>query len=550
MKDRQMTTSGDSEKHRQTGRQPKNRHTRGKAASRDISLRGFFMLTVFGTFCVVALLSGLVIAGCAAFRRYLLPDANAAYLTIEYTLEDGTQTSESHLLTFGEESKLPGIVTEAVGSVTVEDDVTVKARSEVTEGPDAARIETNEIMLDATYSIQKLELGYDTLTPKRKLAYQFCGAAMVIVPAVLSVGGILLCGFYFYKKRLALPIKLLSDATEEIAAQNLDFSLEYACGDEMGGLCRSFEAMRGQLAENNRTLWNMLEQRRLMQASIAHDLRNPIAIIEGYTEYLQMNLPAGKISPEKAERIAGNLNLAAKRLEQYTESVRELNQLEDMEIHREEIPVRKLVESIREDLEVMAAGAGIALHVTCALPESGLEQEGSPKARSNGGRPDAGGRWQNAAQKAVPKTRSDSSRPDEGSRRQETAQKTGPKAYRDRAGNADGNPEKTVKADIVILHRILENVFENATRFAQNTISVDFVLSGYMLQIAVTDDGDGFSDEILQKRKKAFLPTGEAGHLGMGLAVSRVLCEKHGGSLEIRNAAPHGGMVEINLSVI
>ena len=129
-----------------------------------------------------------------------------------------------------------------------------------------------------------------------------------------------------------------------------------------------------------------------MQASIAHDLRNPIAIIEGYTEYLQMNLPAGKISPEKAERIAGNLNLAAKRLEQYTESVRELNQLEDMEIHREEIPVRKLVESIREDLEVMAAGAGIALHVTCALPESGLEQEGSPKARSNGGRPDAGGK--------------------------------------------------------------------------------------------------------------------------------------------------------------
>ncbi len=107
-----------------------------------------------------------------------------------------------------------------------------------------------------------------------------------------------------------------------------------------------------------------------------------------------------------------------------------------------------------------------------------------------------------------------------------------------------------MKADIVILHRILENVFENATRFAQNTISVDFVLSGYMLQIAVTDDGDGFSDEILQKRKKAFLPTGEAGHLGMGLAVSRVLCEKHGGSLEIRNAAPHGGMVEINLSVI
>lgn len=476
MEDRQMTRSGDSEKNRK----PQNRQPRRKAVNRDISLRSFFMLTVFGTFCVVVLLSGLAIGGCVAFRNYLLPDANAAYLTVEYTMEDGTQTSTTHLLTFGEESKLPRIVTESVESVTEEDDVSVKAQTEVTDGPDAARIETNEIMLDATYSIQKLESSYDALTPKRKLAYQFCGAAMVIVPAVLSIAGILFCGFYFYRKRLARPIELLSDATEEIAAQNLDFTLEYVCGDEMGALCSSFETMRRELAENNKTMWNMLEQRRLMQASIAHDLRNPIAIIEGYTEYLQMNLPAGKISPEKARRIAENLNLAAKRLEQYTESVRELNQLEDMELHREEIPVGKLVESIREDFEVMAAGAGIALQVTCM--------------------------------------------------------------------ETDGNP--TAKIDIVILHRILENIFENATRFAQNTISVDFVLSGCMLRITVTDDGEGFPDEILWKRKKAFLPTGQAGHLGMGLAVSRMLCEKHGGSLELGNNLPHGGMVKVNISVI
>ena len=67
--------------------------TKGKSAGRSLSLRSFFMLVVFGTFCAVVFLSGLAIAGCAAFRHYLLPDANSAYLTIEYVLEDGYSSS-------------------------------------------------------------------------------------------------------------------------------------------------------------------------------------------------------------------------------------------------------------------------------------------------------------------------------------------------------------------------------------------------------------------------------------------------------------------------
>lgn len=305
---------------------------------------------------------------------------------------------------------------------------------------------------------------------------------MVLIPAMFSVAGILYCGFYFYRKRLSVPLRLLSDAMEEIGAQNLDFSLEYACGDEMGALCRSFELMRRELSENQKAMWKLLEQRRLMQASIAHDLRNPIAIIQGYTEYLQLHLPAGDIGREKAGRIAGNLNLAAKRLGQYTESVRMLNQLEDMEICRKEVPAKELIQDIRDDLGMLAAASGITLHTDTV--------------------------------------------------------------FMDRKYVTSG-----MKADTVILHRILENIFENATRFAQSAISVEFRIQEHLLQIIVTDDGKGFSDEILRKRQKNLLPTQQEGHLGMGLAISRLLCEKHGGSLQLFNAVPHGGIVKINLSI-
>lgn len=466
---------------------------RGKTAGRELSLRSFFMLTVFTTFCGVALLSGLVVGGCTAFRHYLLPDPNAAYLTVEQVFSDGSSVTSSTLVSFGEETRLPILSKseeEGDGKVEIRTQSgpgELKKEVQSQSGPDSENVRetTYESVTDSTYSVQKLERGFDTLTPKRKLAYRLCGIAMVVLPALFSIGGILACGFYFYHKRLLVPLELLSQATEQIAAQNLDFSITYDCGDEMGALCRSFELMRRELAQNNRSMWKLLEQRRLMQASIAHDLRNPIAIIQGYAEYLQINLPGGKLDGKKAGRIVGNLCLAAKRLEQYTESVRRLNQLEDMEISREEVSAAELFSDIREDLEVMASGTGICLRVREADPESCIQK-------------------------------------------------------------AD---DSVLRVDVSVLHRILENVCENALRFAESEVTVDFSLNGSTLRILVADDGCGFPDQALWKKHKNFLSGGQDGHLGMGLAISRVLAEKHGGSLEYGNISTGGARVKIFLAV-
>lgn len=58
---------------------------------RNLPLRKFFILTVLFTFSAVALLSGLLIWGCAAFRYYLLPDSDSVYLTMVKSYADGTE---------------------------------------------------------------------------------------------------------------------------------------------------------------------------------------------------------------------------------------------------------------------------------------------------------------------------------------------------------------------------------------------------------------------------------------------------------------------------
>lgn len=423
---------------------------------RNLSMHKYFTLTVFTTFCVVAALSAIVIWGCISLRNYLMPDSNYVYLTVSQTFSDGTQIENMNILEIGaEEQELP----------------------KLTAGQGEDFSDNERRIIDEKYTIKKIESRYDALTPKRKLVYNGCGVIMIAVPATLSIAGILICGVYFYRRKFSIPFRLLTDATKQIAQQNLEFSIDYSCEDEMGMLCRSLEQMREALAQNNKKMWEMLEQRKLMQSSIAHDLRNPIAIIEGYTEYLKINFSKGSLKPEKAERILNNLYMAAKRLEQYTESVRTVNQMEDMEIKYSDVDSEMLIDDIYNDFEIMASNEGKTLNIKNSMPKSILY------------------------------------------------------------------------LDMTALYRILENVFGNALRFAKNEVCLNFELNSQKLCITVTDDGNGFSEEVLNGRGKLFLPTHDEGHMGMGLTLSRLMCEKHGGGLEIFNNASHNGVVKIILKV-
>lgn len=435
---------------------------------RNLPLRKAFVLTVLATFCVVVLLSGLCIGGCLRFRRYLLPDPREVMLRLKVTDVDGSVIELESRIRLGEEmSSLPLMLAEADGRPVVHD-------------YDLSSIET---------SVVKVEKSYDGLTPRRKLAYRGCGVLMVAFPAVLSVAGILFCGFFFYRQKLSEPLKLLSQATQRIAGRDLDFGLFYGSEDEMGQLCRSFEQMRRALDENNRELWKAIEERKKVQASVAHDLRNPIAIIQGYAEYLQMNLQGGRLSTERIRQVADNVDRAAKRLEQYTESVRAVNQLEEIPVRRTRVSMGELIRSVREDFSLMAAAKEKRLDVAGGLAGCGTEPE--MKVR-----------------------------------------------------------EELICVDVPLLCRVLENVVSNALRFAKETVAISFEREDRFLTVTVTDDGAGFPEEVLREKGRLLMPAaGEDGHCGLGLTISRLLCQKHDGRLELSNRPSGGASVKIILGI-
>ena len=415
-----------------------------------MSLRKYFVFSVILTFCVIVLLSSFTIWGCMSIRKYLLPESNDVFLIVDQTYADGYEHSASVRVRVGKDgTELPMLV---------------------------AQDKTLSAPLETKYKIERIENSMDSLSPKRKVLYYASGVSMIVFPFVFSITGILICGFHFYKHKLAKPLQLLEIATQQIAEQNLDFQLQYDTTDEMGQLCSSFEQMRTALYENYRNMWNMLEERKLLQASIAHDLRNPIAVIQGYTEYLEINLEKGNLSEKRITKIIKNIHQAVKRLEHYTESVRTLNQMEDIELEYKNINFSQFISNMMEDFQIVAEKENIHLRM-----------------KHTGSKYDM---WM----------------------------------------------------DVSMVYRILENLFYNALRYAKENIEIDFVLDGKFLSVTITDDGAGFSENILAgQNKMLFGKPSEDGHLGMGLAISRILCKKHGGSLEIYNNEGHHAVVKINI---
>lgn len=412
----------------------------------DMPLRRAFITYVFLCLVAALILSVITIFGCTTIRNWLLPETEQAVLSLKMQDADGNQIEEVIYLQKGEQIPFLAAV----------------------DGVSDPKI--------LSYSLDEVKRDYHILTPKRQLLYVASSAAMIVMPVIYCTAGVLLCAFLFYRHKLKEPLHLLETAAENIAQQDLDFTLSYNSKDEFGKLCISFEKMRIALLQANRKMWKMLEEKQILQASIAHDLRNPIAIIKGYAQYLQINLPKGNVSTEQSVLIADNLATCADRLERYTDSVRNIDQLEALEIHPHSCNLRQFLDSAAEDMRILAAKSNISFNSTCPVAET------------------------------------------------------------------------EISLDTESYSRVLENIFQNALRFAKTEVCLSWELKEGMLITSVTDDGPGFSEKLLKRKKYAVSPT-DSGHMGIGLAVSDILCRKHGGELELYNIENSGAKVQFTFCV-
>lgn len=192
---------------------------------------------------------------------------------------------------------------------------------------------------------------------------------IVLLPVLFSVLGIGFAAISFYHIKLKEPLRALRQGIDHISNNDLDFTIDYQNQDELGELCGAFEAMRRELVRNNRYMWNLVDERRKINASISHDLRTPITVIKGYSEYLDKNTGKGTLTEGGIREIAVYIHQAAGRLEEYADSVHEIQALEDLRLEYQEVSLSDFEEEMVSQLSVIDKQTAKKICVSSELPQ-------------------------------------------------------------------------------------------------------------------------------------------------------------------------------------
>ena len=301
-------------------------------------------------------------------------------------------------------------------------------------------------------------------------------AAMVGLPVFYIAVGIGAAAAVYYRKKLRNPITQLQNGVERIQEDNLDFHIEYDGDDELGQLCCSMEKMRRELRQKHKALWESLEQRKLLNASVSHDLRTPITVLKGYLDYLEKNIPQDKLTEDMLLDTVSSMQGAVNRLELYVESVRDIEKIENIEIEKRSENVKLLLNELRSNVRQLAGNKEIIISNDIAVDK--------------------------------------------------------------------------IQIDKGVFFRILENLLQNALRYAEKQVSINLSHKKDFLILTVKDDGKGFSAADLEKATTVFYSNDkEKQHFGIGLSVCKILCEKHGGLLYVGNQKEKGACVTAKLKI-
>ena len=211
-----------------------------------------------------------------------------------------------------------------------------------------------------TAEIVKYNFNYDQYTDEDWRLHEIYSFIQRFTPPFLFSVFILAAVLLFYFTKLKTPLKVLTNASDRIAENELDFTLDYSGYDEMAKLCAAFEKMRSALDENNQRMLHMIDERKQLNDAYTHDLRTPIAVLKGHTDMLAKYLPAGKLSEKEVLETVGIMSSHISRLEQFVESMNTVQKLDDLEIRKMPVNTEDFLGHLQESANILCQTNNLA----------------------------------------------------------------------------------------------------------------------------------------------------------------------------------------------
>ncbi|HJF94756.1 MAG TPA: HAMP domain-containing histidine kinase [Lachnoclostridium phocaeense] len=188
---------------------------------------------------------------------------------------------------------------------------------------------------------------------------------LLIVGIAVIAGGILFV--WYFSRRLTEPLRELAALSARMA--DLDFNAKYTSGGggEIGVLGENFNIMSqklentiSELKNANFRLQQDIEQKEKMEkmrtdfmGNVSHELKTPIALIQGYAEGLKEGVSD---DPESREFYCDVIMDEASKMNQMVKNLMTLNQLEfgDENVEFQRFDLTELIRGVLQSMEIMA----------------------------------------------------------------------------------------------------------------------------------------------------------------------------------------------------
>lgn len=180
---------------------------------------------------------------------------------------------------------------------------------------------------------------------------------------IMAVG---LAASYALARSITVPIRKLGRAAEAIEQGNLGQTVPVEANDEVGHLAVIFNRMSQTLATNTKL-------RRRLLANIAHELRTPLAVIQGHLE----GMIDGVIAPSREQ--LSSLHEEAVRLNRLITDLRDLSlaEVHQLALERQPTDMNQLLTRTVSMLKPMADKKEIQVNCVLAdkLPEVAVDAD-------------------------------------------------------------------------------------------------------------------------------------------------------------------------------
>ncbi len=117
--------------------------------------------------------------------------------------------------------------------------------------------------------------------------------------------------------------------------------------------------------------------------------------------------------------------------------------------------------------------------------------------------------------------------------------------------HAETDSDLYVEGDFTQLQQVMVNLLLNAIQASPRNGAIEVKahsLNEAMLEVSVSDQGEGVSEQLKDKLFDPFFTTKPVGKgSGLGLSISLGIIQRHGGTISVHNIEPHGLCVLIHL---